>query len=1153
MKRVLLAIAASLALSGAWPTLATPKREFRSTWMAGMGIDWPCKTACNSNKQLAQQQLCDYLDKLKAQNFNGVCIHVRPRADAYYKSTLEPWSSDFTGTRGKDPGWDPLAYAIEECHKRGLECYAWANPFRVTTDSRNWNTPLDNEWRSKGWLIKGGNGTWTCFNPGLKEARRHCLDVLKEIYTNYDIDGMLFDDYFYPQPGMPGHKDVGGKPEDGDDYQTYKDSKTTLSLNDWRRQNVNTFVQAVYDEIQAVRPDMRFGIGPAGVGHASAAKYKLPTPAIKSNDWQYDKIFSDCLAWLADGSIDFISPQIYWSRAHGSAPYAPLCDWWSMAADHFNRHCYVSVASYKAEGEFAPSGVKAEGWAEIAAQIDLCRTDTRNNSSGQIYYNTNSVNGYPFTNPSSGLGDYIAEHNYTGKSLVPVVDWKDRVVYPAVSGLDYANGTLSWNATKKEGRAIVRYTVYAVPSTVDLAGAQAEDGDGIDAKYLVDVSYATSYTMPSDKAVNHWYVVCVYDGYGYESEPSFALYNPVYVDQTTLVSPKGGATVGWDAEMRWTAVAGAGYTLQVARDADFSRIDIEKSNLTTTSATINLEEMPDGALCYWRVLTVEQGKLAGKSDVETFRAPTRSAAPAVTLVSPADNAEFETPTIEFKWELPTDAQWPVDNYRLEVTKKGEGFENPIYSKDFAAGTTSCPVIVSNFGKGNFDWRIVSEGKRYAPGVSEVKSFAVTKIAIGIHEPGYEVKTEPGVYAAAGGMSIENIWYRSTHSPWSNMQFKSDGVVNRGMAAVGNRVYISGRAENKSNTEIYLAEYDGETGEHIRDIALADAGIVGHYPCNDVIKDSKGNIYITNLTLNASAPISIFKVNLEDGSLTLTAKFGVDQGRVDHIAILGDGTSDDFNIFVPTASGNTVGIYNWSAGKISSAGGGRNVTISSFYPSGMSNFGVAPKVFPLSASEFIVDGSAIAPTLYNTGGRMVSSFASAKDHAPTLNTDNGVTMFDFDGKHYMVYNYSPASEGTKFAVAEMPSKTSLSGMNTLWRLPQNGLGSIESTTCSTPVDAVVDGDQATIYVYSPGNGLAAYRMTKDGSSGVGSVADDPQRQLDLRVSGRTVLFGSVVSGVAVHTIAGSLVVSQPSAERVELPAAGAYIVRGDGLSRLVIVR
>lgn len=297
----------------------SPKREFRSAWMAGMGIDWPKKPG---NKTEQQQQLCDYLDNFKRQNFTGVCIHVRPNADAYYKSTLEPWSSDLTGTRGKDPGWDPLAFAVEECHKRGLECYAWLNPFRLTSSSMEYTTKIDKEWIEKGWIMWGLYGSWRMFNPGLEEARRHCLDVFKEIYTNYDIDGMLFDDYFYPSPGMPGAKvgssHLDGKDSESSDYQTWKDSGSSLGLYDWRRNNVNTFVKEVFDELQAERPDLRFGIGPAGVGHYSASKYNLSTPNIRSSDWQYDKIYADCLAWLADGTIDFISPQIYWGRNHST-------------------------------------------------------------------------------------------------------------------------------------------------------------------------------------------------------------------------------------------------------------------------------------------------------------------------------------------------------------------------------------------------------------------------------------------------------------------------------------------------------------------------------------------------------------------------------------------------------------------------------------------------------------------------------------------------------------------------------------------------------------------------------------------------------------------------------------------------------------------
>ncbi|MDE6573902.1 MAG: family 10 glycosylhydrolase, partial [Muribaculaceae bacterium] len=295
MKKLFLVAAAIIAvLCAGTPLHAQPKREFRSTWMAGMGIDWPWSDDLRTEDTM-KRRLQKYLDELDAQNFTSVCIHIRPRADAYYKSTLEPWSEDFTGVRGKDPGWDPLAFAIEECHKRGMECYAWFNPFRVNANSVDYQTDFDKEWREKGWLMKGVNGTWTIFNPGVEGARRHCLDVFKEVYMNYDIDGMLFDDYFYPGEGMPGapnDDNNSGKDSDSDDYTTWEQSKTSLSLYDWRRENVNSFVRELFDEIQEERPDMRFGIGPAGVGHASAVERNLPLPKITSNDWQYAKIYA---------------------------------------------------------------------------------------------------------------------------------------------------------------------------------------------------------------------------------------------------------------------------------------------------------------------------------------------------------------------------------------------------------------------------------------------------------------------------------------------------------------------------------------------------------------------------------------------------------------------------------------------------------------------------------------------------------------------------------------------------------------------------------------------------------------------------------------------------------------------------------------------
>lgn len=1155
MKRIILSLMAALSLCASALAAEAPKREFRSAWMAGMAIDWP-KT--KNDKAAAQQELRDYLDNFKRQNFTGVCIHVRPNADAYYKSTLEPWSADFTGTRGKDPGWDPLAFAVEECHKRGLECYAWCNPFRLTSGSTAFTTPQDKEWIAKGWIMWGVGGSWRMFNPGIEEARRHCLDVFKEIYTNYDVDGLLFDDYFYPSPGMPGAVAGSGSDSDSSDYDTWTSSGSELSLYDWRRNNVNTFVKELYDEIQAERPDMRFGIGPAGVGHYSASKYGLSRPNISSTDWQYDKIYADCLAWLADGSIDFISPQIYWARGHSTAPHGPLSEWWNMAADHFGRHCYVSIAAYKVyTSEFGGNGTK--GWSEIASQVDLSRQYTLNNSAGQIYYNTQSINGPAY----SGLGDYLGENSYETKSLVPKVTWKERVIYPAVSSLTYSGGTLSWDATKKEGRAIVRYTVYAVPSDKTHDEAQAADGDGFDAQYLVDVTYSPSYTLPSDKTSGYWYAVCVYDGYGFESEPSYANYSADPSEKAELLSPRDGEGVEWDARFSWTAVKDATYSLQISSSAEFNDIEYQASGLTEASAEVSVDCVkrgPGAALCYWRVSSTQPGKLASYSDAETFRIPARKPAPTGTPLSPADDVDVDQTSVEFRWTPPT-PEWADCGYKLSVevlnrNPSGDYSQStPIYSSAVEPETGVCSVSASIIGTGEFVWRLKAEGDRWTTAYSDVKPFRISKLSVGIYEKGYEVKTDDAGYAKKGDFSLESIWYRSVHSPYNNMTFELDGSLQRGMVAVGDRVYVSGRAQNAYETAFYLSEYDGDTGEHIRDIELSEEGKVLYYPCNDVIKDSKGNVCITNLTLNTkNNPVVIFKVDLETGGLTKVATLQTDAtstyGRVDHVGIYGDVTSGEFKVFMAIASKDIV--YRFSVTSPTTAAVAK-YTISSFYPSDAEHFGIAPKVYPVDDYGFYVDGGTTGLTLYRSGN-MAGSFADAVEAAPQTFGDNGMTAFSLGDTHFIAYNYSVAAEGSQFALSKLAANHQFAGMELLWALPANSFGTVVSTACSTPVDVVVKSEnEANLYLYSPGNGLAAYRLRKSTPAGVESVADGSTDGLSMRVAGLTVIFDREVAEVSAYTASGVLVATASDVSSINLPGAGAYIVKAGAVSRLVLVR
>lgn len=1151
MKKLIVALATFMAIGFGLLRADSPKREFRSAWMAGMGIDWP-KTQGDKTRQ--QQELIDYLDKFKEQNFTGVCIHVRPNADAYYKSTLEPWSSDFTGTRGKDPGWDPLAFAVEECHKRGLECYAWLNPFRLTSGSKVYTTPQDKEWIEKGWIMWGIDGSWRMFNPGVKEARRHCLDVFKEIYTNYDIDGMLFDDYFYPSTGMPGARvgssHLSGKETESSDYQTWKDSGTSLSLYDWRRKNVNTFVQEVFDEIQKERPDLRFGIGPAGVGHFAAEKYGLSKPQISSSDWQYEKIYADCLAWLSDGSIDFISPQIYWSRNHSTAPHGPLCEWWNMAAGHFGRHCYTSIAAYKLEGEFG--GNNTTGWQEIAAQVDLSRQYTLSNAAGQIYYNTQSINGPEY----AGLGDYLGENNYATRSLVPKVDWKNRVTYPAVSSLTYSDGTLAWDATARQGRAIIRYTVYAVPLSQTYEQVLSANGDGIDAKYLVDVSYSPTYALPTDKKSGYWYAVCVYDGYGFESEPSLANYSTEYSEKVELLSPTGGSAVAWDTNFSWSSVKDATYTLQISSSPQFATVEYEAAGLTQTSLTVSLDCL-ESATGYWRVMSLQPGKLASYSATESFKIPERHPAPTGSTISPSDNEDVEESDVEFRWAAPT-PEWENCGYTLtlEVFKQQSGDYSdatPIYSEEVNHAAGAVSVAASQFGRGDYAWRLRADGKRWTTGYSDVKLFRITRLVIGTWEKGYEVKTDPAEYDAVGTATLESLWFRSAHSPFDNMSFESEGILNRGMVAVGDKVYVSGRDRNHSNAAIFLSEYDGETGEHIRDIELDKEGRVHDYPCNDVIKDSQGNVCITNLTLNTnSSPVVIFRVDLTTGALTRVATLKTsdynEYGRCDHVAIYGDVTTGMFTVFMPLASSSVV--YRWKVQEPYSA----YCTIfdlASFYPADAENCGIAPRVFPISNTEYYLDGGSTAMTFYDWK-TMKSSFAEAKDQAPASCGDNGGCVFTLGDSQYIAYNYMASEQGSRFALARMAAPNSFSGMSHLWTFPISGLGNVVSSTCSAPVDVVITSPTtANIYTYSPGNGLAAYRLRTDGTNSIDNVAVNEDS--GIHVAGRTVYFDGGAAEASVYDISGVRVAYGRDVTSLQLPASGVYIVRTDGRSKLICIR
>ena len=481
------------------------KREMRAAWIATVwAIDWP---STQNNAAAQKAELDSYLDNLKAQNFNAIFFQVRSMCDAMYQSSYEPWSSYLTGTRGKNPGYDPLAYAVEQCHARGIECHAWVNPYRFSTGS-NWTTAQDQELRNSGMLLSytSGSTTTTILNPGLPATRQRIVNVIQEIITNYDVDGIVFDDYFYPN-GIPTNSSAG-------DYNLWNDSNVDMTFADWRRNNVNMMVADVYNMIQEVKPEVRFGISPAGVAgtaSTSAAQHGV-TPCPKGSDWQYNGIFSDPLAWLEQGTIDYISPQIYWKTNHSSNPFGPITDWWSYIAKHFGRHHYASHSI----SFLASSSNTTSDWAEVVKQINYSRQYTEDNCPGVVLYSAKNINGN--NGGVGGLGNYLLANAFQLPAMIPAVTWKERPDYSAPADLAQNGANLTW--TPQEG-TLVKYSVYAIPAEVTVEQSESGTYDGIRGDYLLGVTYKPSYTLPDACQDGYWYAVCVIDGYGNESEPAY--------------------------------------------------------------------------------------------------------------------------------------------------------------------------------------------------------------------------------------------------------------------------------------------------------------------------------------------------------------------------------------------------------------------------------------------------------------------------------------------------------------------------------------------------------------------------------------------------------------------------------------------------------
>lgn len=407
-------------------------REFRGAWVASVSnIDWPSKPGLSTAEQKAE--LLAILDLAARLKLNAIILQVRPATDALYASAFEPWSEYLTGQTGKapEPFYDPLAFAVAEAHQRGLELHAWFNPFRARHPSGTSVIASNHISRTRPQLVRPyGRHLW--LDPGEKEVRDHTLNVVLDVVRRYDIDGVHFDDYFYPYK----EKDAAGKALDFPDdpsWKRYLEDGGRLDRDDWRRNNINTFIQRTYQAIKTEKSWVKFGISPFGLWRPG-----FP-PQNRTGLDAYQQLFADSRQWLANGWVDYFAPQLYWSTADREQAYPVLLRWWS-GENGRGRHLWPGIATSR-----IGAGRPAE---ELVEQIRLTRKQS--GASGNIHWSVK-----PLLQNRLGIANKLRGGVYAQAALVPVSPWLDNEPpgKPKLySGGDGSTGvfTIIWEPTGTE-------------------------------------------------------------------------------------------------------------------------------------------------------------------------------------------------------------------------------------------------------------------------------------------------------------------------------------------------------------------------------------------------------------------------------------------------------------------------------------------------------------------------------------------------------------------------------------------------------------------------------------------------------------------------------------------------------------------------------
>lgn len=472
------------------------KREFRAVWLTTFDhMDFPKEKGAHPD--VHKQELIKLLDFHHKNGINAIFFQVRPAADAFYHSKIELWSQWLTGKQGQapEPFWDPLAFLVAECHQRNMELHAWINPYRAVYNTKHDATsPNHITKRRPEWFVVYGKHKQ--FNPGIPAVRQYLTNIVADIAQRYDIDGIHFDDYFYPYKK--------GKLEFPDQATFMKYGGNSKDVHHWRRNNVDLLIEGVHDTLQTIKPYLKFGISPFGVWRNKSEDPDGSDTHVGQTS--YDYLYADVLKWLRKGWIDYLVPQLYWSIEHPRASFKSLSFWWAKHA--YSRHIYIGHAFYKIKND------RDDRWkhvSELPNQVRLTRQ--YRNLLGNAYFRSNFLQ----KNPAK-ITDTLRQQLYKYPALIPTMSWKNRQP-PEVPQNVYmvrasSKVSIKWTAPPRalDGDTATYYVVYRFPAETKPDYSQPQ--------YIQKITRKTLYSEPLNpkSRLRYRYAVSAVDRFHNESK-----------------------------------------------------------------------------------------------------------------------------------------------------------------------------------------------------------------------------------------------------------------------------------------------------------------------------------------------------------------------------------------------------------------------------------------------------------------------------------------------------------------------------------------------------------------------------------------------------------------------------------------------------------